>query len=130
MLATGRSLSWVRRALGHVSLKTTDGYVDAEAEYGSVVRGWSPGQMFLRRPAPGTAIEDPIGWLREFLQGGGSLEQLGEASGVPVATLMAWHREGAPEAVRQLFAARHAAATARMVAPVAVPSVAMAAAQG
>jgi integrase len=130
MLATGRSLSWVRRALGHSSVKTTDGYVDAEAEYGSVVGGWTSGQMFLRRPAPGTAIEDPIGWLREFLQGGGSLEQLGEASGVPVATLMAWHREGAPEPVRQLFAARHAAATARIGTPPVAAAVAMAAAQG
>lgn len=109
MLATGASPMWVRRALGHESLTTTDGYSNAEAQFGAVVRGWTRGQFYLRRPAPGTVIEDPLAWLREFTQAGGSVDQVAAASGVPAATLTTWLREGPPEAVRQLVAARHAA---------------------
>lgn len=110
MLATGASVMWVRRALGHSSLITTDGYSDAEAQFGGVVRGWTRCQMFLRRPAPGTAIEDPLAWLRAYLASGGTVAQLAAASAVPPATLSAWLIDGPPEAVRHLFAARHAAA--------------------
>lgn len=110
MLATGASPTLVRRAMGHVSLVTTDGYANAESAYTTAVRGWPRGELCLRR-APTALPPDPLAFLREHVQAGGRLVDLAGAAGVPVATCEAWLREGLPESARQyaaLLAARRA----------------------
>ncbi len=118
MLATGRSPMWVRRALGHEKLSTTDLYADAETMFEHVVKDWPRGEMRLRparvvAPPPALVVIDPalpaLSFLHEYLAGGGTFEQLATASGVPVDALKAWVVDGVPDAVRHYVAARLAA---------------------
>lgn len=56
MLATGASATLVRRALGHTTLFATDIYADAELTFRRDVKGWPPGEFYLRRPLPPVAV--------------------------------------------------------------------------
>jgi integrase len=131
MLATGRSPMWVRRALGHEKLSTTDLYADAETMFEHVVKDWPRGEMRLRparivAPPPPVVVIDPakdaLSFLHEYLAGGRTFEQLAAASGVAAEVLKGWVVNGVPDAVRHYVAARLAAMLASPSdAPAALP---------
>jgi len=109
-LATGQSVTRVRREAGHTELETTDGYSAAEAQYTTAVAGWPRGQFRLL-PRPELADDaDALGELRAAVGRGLALPDLAAAAGVPLGTLDAWLRGEVPEAVRQWHAVRAAAA--------------------
>ena len=124
-LASGQSPSAVRRALGHASLTTTDGYANAESAYTAAVRGWHRGEFQLRPPAiakPSGDGPDLFADVRARLEAGATVAAIAGDARVPAELLESWLRNGPPPMLRQYAAVIAACRVGKSAAPIEEPA--------